>query len=270
MHCPKGHVGSSPTRRIQDLRSEEEVALVRTLGSEGLNHCEIARRTGIPRPTVRDCLTGKAPRSSLHRRGTRSACRNERHDFDELPIPEYTYLLGVYLGDGCISTSRHGIHILRLFQDMRYPDLIDDWAGAVQAVMPQNAVRIQYRVGGGNCASVISWSRSWPCLLPQHGPGRKHERRIVLSDWQERLTREDPRPLIAGLIHSDGCRVINRSMGRLYLRYQFVNASDDIRRIFCAACDQLQIPWRQSAPRTISISRRRRRDARLVHRPEVV
>ena len=45
-------------------------------------------------------------------------------------------------------------------------------------------------------------------------------------------------------------------MGYEYLRYQFVNASDDIRTIFTDACDQLTIPWRQSAPRTISISRR--------------
>jgi hypothetical protein len=139
---------------------------------------------------------------------------------------------------------------------MSYPDLIDDWAGAVQTVMPDNAVNVVYNVGGGNCASVVCSSKSWPCLLPQHGPGRKHERPIVLTPWQEALIRSDPRPLIAGLIHSDGCRVVNRSMGYRYLRYQFVNASDDIRGIFCAACDQLQIPWRQSAHRTISISRR--------------
>jgi hypothetical protein len=50
--------------------------------------------------------------------------------------------------------------------------------------------------------------------------------------------------------------VINKSMGYEYVRYQFVNASDDIRSIFTDACDQLDIPWRRSAYRTISISRR--------------
>ena len=45
-------------------------------------------------------------------------------------------------------------------------------------------------------------------------------------------------------------------MGHKYLRYMFTNASADIRRIFCDACDQLDIPWRQSNPRNISIARR--------------
>jgi hypothetical protein len=46
------------------------------------------------------------------------------------------------------------------------------------------------------------------------------------------------------------------SRGRKYLRYTFDNASADIRRIFCDACDQLGIPWRQPKERTISIARR--------------
>jgi hypothetical protein len=238
------------------MRSKQEVALVQALTREGLNNCQIARATGIPRPTVRDWVTGKVPRSGTHRLGSCSVCGHERHDFAALPIPEYTYLLGVYLGDGCISTSKKGVHVLRLFQDMKYPDLIDDWAGAVKAVMPGNSVGVQYHVGGGNCASIISSSKAWPCLLPQHGPGPKHLRQIVLTDWQEQLIGLDARPLIAGLIHSDGCRVINRSMGYQYLRYMFTNVSADIRGIFCDGLDRLDIPWRQSNPKTISISRR--------------
>ena len=247
------------------MRTKEEVALVLGLVAEGLNDCEISRRTGIPRPTVRDWRHGRIPgkqrrRSRLPRAwrsgvATCQACGHERHIFERLPIPEYTYLLGIYLGDGCISRARSG-YALRLFQDMRYEDLIDAWAGAVQAVMPDNAVNVLYNVGGGNCASIVCSSKSWPCLLPQHGPGPKHERTIVLTAWQRELIERDPRPLIAGLIHSDGCRVINRSMGYQYLRYMFTNASADIRRIFCDACDLLNIPWRQSNPRNISIARR--------------
>jgi hypothetical protein len=139
---------------------------------------------------------------------------------------------------------------------MRYEDLIDDWAGAVKTVMPDNAVNVVYGVGGGNCASIVCSSNSWPCLLPQHGPGRKHERPIAVTEWQQDLIDQDPRPLIAGLIHSDGCRFVNPSMGYRYLRYTFDNASADIRRIFCDACDQLGIPWRQPKERTISIARR--------------
>jgi hypothetical protein len=31
---------------------------------------------------------------------------------------------------------------------------------------------------------VSSYWKHWPCLFPQHGPGRKHERRIALVPWQ--------------------------------------------------------------------------------------
>lgn len=41
-----------------------------------------------------------------------------------------------------------------------------------------------------------------------------------------------------------------------YPRYQFTNNSADIRGIFCAACDLLDIPWRQMNWKTISVARR--------------
>lgn len=244
------------------MRTKEEVALVLGLVAEGLNDCEIARRTGIPRYTVRDWRRGKTPgrrpRRPPHWRDEPRCgqCGHAQHAYADLPIPEYTYLLGAYLGDGYIARTRKGGYVLRLYQDMRYENLIDDWFTAVATVMPDNAVNVAYNVGGGKCASIICSSKSWPCLFPQHGPGRKHERRIVLTEWQQDLVDQDPRPLIAGLIHSDGCRFINPSMGYEYVRYMFDNASADIRKIFCDACDQVGIPWRQPKPRTISIARR--------------
>ena len=32
---------------------------------------------------------------------------------------------------------------------------------------------------------VYSFSKHWPCLFPQHEPGRKHERKIELMPWQQ-------------------------------------------------------------------------------------
>jgi hypothetical protein len=139
---------------------------------------------------------------------------------------------------------------------MRYPNIVSECAAAMRSVVPANIVSIQYHVGGGNCAQVGSFSKSWPCLFPQHGPGPKHLRPIVLADWQREVVARHPKPLIRGLIHSDGCRVLNKSMGRVYLRYMFSNASADIRAIFCDACDQLGISWRQPSERNISIARR--------------
>jgi hypothetical protein len=93
-------------------------------------------------------------------------------------------------------------------------------------------------------------------LFPQHGPGRKHERPIVLEEWQERLVARKPELLIRGLIHSDGCRFQNTgSDGWVNPRYSFSNASSDIREIFIAACESLGLHTTQ-APRTVYVSRK--------------
>ena len=68
-----------------------------------------------------------------------------------------------------------------------------------------------------------------------------------------------------GLIHSDGCRTVNRFKTRLpsgrvaeyaYPRYFFSNLSADIRGLFCESCEQLGLRWTQSNHRNISISHR--------------
>lgn len=36
------------------------------------------------------------------------------------------------------------------------------------------------------------------CLLPQHGPGKKHERRLELESWQEALLAAAPFAFLRG------------------------------------------------------------------------
>jgi hypothetical protein len=107
---------------------------------------------------------------------------------------------------------------------------------------------------------AASYWKHWPCLFPQHGPGRKHERRIALVPWQQQLVDAHPKQLVRGLIHSDGSRHINRikhpKRTYEYARYEFTNRSDDIRRIFCAACDQIGAQWRVMNRESISVARR--------------
>jgi hypothetical protein len=77
---------------------------------------------------------------------------------------------------------------------------------------------------------------------------------------QEAIVAEHPRELLRGLIHSDGCRFVNRVRGPrrdyAYTRYVFTNVSADIRGIFCDACDRLGIEWPQMNARNISVARR--------------
>ena len=84
-------------------------------------------------------------------------------------------------------------------------------------------------------------------------------------DWQLDLTCANPGALIRGLLHSDGCRSLNRFTttlpgGRVatyeYPRYFFSNLSADIRAIFCDHCDLLGLRWTLSNPRNVSIAQR--------------
>src|SRR5215208_1362097 len=164
--------------------------------------------------------------------GSCLACGHPQHDHDAMPVPEYPYLLGMYLGDGTITTHPRGVHRLGVTLDRKYPGIVQECAAAMTAVMPTSRVGIQ-RYGHMNADFVNSYSRAWPCLLPQHGPGRKHLRSIELASWQLENVEADPRPLLRGLIHSDGCRHTNtiRHPKRTYryARYEFTNKSEDIR-----------------------------------------
>jgi hypothetical protein len=77
---------------------------------------------------------------------------------------------------------------------------------------------------------------------------------------------DHPEALIRGLIHSDGCRVINRfktklPSGRLaeyeYVRYFFSNLSEDIRNIFCEHCELLGIRVTESNHHNLTVSHRK-------------
>jgi hypothetical protein len=164
----------------------------------------------------------------------------------------YTYLLGLYLGDGCLAAHPRDVYRLRSNCASAYPELIRRCEQAVTEVLPVKVNKVRRQ----GCFEVYSYSKHWPCLFPQHGPGRKHERKIELTGRQQELVDLDPRPLVRGLLHSDGCRVLNWVNGTPYPRYHFSSASDDIRAIFGRACDALGIEWRPHNRRNLSVARR--------------
>lgn len=121
------------------------------------------------------------------------------------------------------------------------------------AIVPESRVcRVN---GAGGWVEVTSYSKSWPCIFPQHGRGKKHERAIELADFQETAVVRAPGYLLRGLIHSDGCRFQNTGTNWSNPRYSFSNRSADIRSIFCDACDRLGLRW-TTAPHTIYVSRK--------------
>lgn len=179
-------------------------------------------------------------------------------------LAAYSYLLGLYLGDGCISELAR-THTLRIACADAWPGLIDACTHAMRRVRPGNNV---FRVQRQGCVDVTACSRHWPCLFPQHGPGKKHERPILLAEWQQEIVDRFPWELIRGLVHSDGCRITNWTRRMVagqprryeYPRYFFTNLSPDILRLYVRTLDDLGVSW-TSTPhvkggRTVSVARR--------------
>ena len=148
--------------------------------------------------------------------------------------------------------------------DRAYPEIIDEALVAMATTFPpRQPTRRPVRSAASDVLSISHHGVG--SAFPQHGPGPKHRRPIELLDWQEELTRANPRALIRGLIHSDGCRVINRFRTRLpsgtvreyaYPRYFFSNLSADIRAIFRRHCALLGIRVTQSNHRNLTVAHR--------------
>ena len=238
------------------MHRPEEVRLVERLAAEGLNASEVARRTGIPRGTVRDWLAGRVPGRRQALDGVScSRCGHPEHNPAKLALDDYAYLFGMYLGDGCISEAKKGVYKLRIACDMNYPAIICEVSATMICVMPTSRVGTVWRPGGGWGAEVYSYSKAWPCLFPQHGPGPKHKRNIALAEWQREIVDAKPKQFVRGLIHSDGCRVLNRVNGKDYPRYFFCQVSDDIRGLFCRSLQQLGIHYTRNDHKNVSIAR---------------
>lgn len=221
----------------------------------------VSLSTGVPFDTVRRWRRGEIPRKA--RRTAEGAawcpqCGAEEHDFSALPPQQYAYLLGIYLGDGCLYAHSRGTYGLKVTLDEAYPWIVISVADAIEDVRGRRPSISRPR---RDCCNVLtSYSRSWPCLLPQHGPGRKHDRRIELAPWQQAVVGIAPEAFLRGLIHSDGWRGLNRVKvkGRWYAypRYQFSNRSDDIRTLFTNTCDVIGVQWRPWGRYHVSVARR--------------
>lgn len=176
----------------------------------------------------------------------------------------YSYLLGMYLGDGCVSAT-HRTFQLVIACDAAYPAIIEDcWTAMTLTLLPRRVGCNPHRAS--RSVRVVASSPRWPEAFPQHRPGRKHDRKIELVPWQREIVDRFPREFLRGLLHSDGCRTINRFTTKLpsgrvaeyaYPRWFFSNRSADIRGLFCEDCERLGIRWTQSNPRNISVSHRR-------------
>lgn len=223
-----------------------------TLLESGMSLSDVSRDLRISRAALRDWHHATPRKMPPH------GC--PRCSDAPLHSGPYSALLGYYLGDGHISRAR-AYFALRISCDTAYPGIIDDVETTIRGVRPLGGV---FRVSAPGTQVVQSNWKHWPCLFPQHGPGRKHERQIVLDEWQREIVVEHPAQFLRGLFHSDGARVKNwatrmvaGAMKRYdYPRWQFTNYSADIRELCCWALDLVDVSWRASSPVHISVSTR--------------
>lgn len=227
----------------------DEVDRALELSRLGLSDHTVSRRLGIPRPTISRWRRDRPDRGSRR--------FGPPHD-----VGSYAYILGIYLGDGCLW-SRGRSATLEVALDAAHPGIANEVEAAMREVVPDSEVK-RY-VGPRSVVRLRSSHPAWLEAFPQHGSGRKHERRILLERWQEEIVDFRPSSFLRGLIHSDGCRCINRFRTELpsgrtavyeYSRYFFSNRSSDIRNLFCETCERIGVRWTQSNARNISVSDR--------------
>ena len=156
---------------------------------------------------------------------------------------------------------KRGVYKLRITCANDYPGNMSEAAASIAALRPRGAVCC---LRGEGCIAVTAYWKHWPCVFPQHGPGRKLKRLIALEDWQRDIVEEHPGPFLRGLFHSAGCRITNWTVRPVagapkryeYPRYFFSNASTDIIALCGWALDLLHIAWRLPRPDLLSVARR--------------
>jgi hypothetical protein len=242
------------------MRSEAEFRQAKNLMRRGLSDYRIARQIGIPRSTIQNWR-----KRSIPPRGSRYA---DQSNWRPPHSPSFSYLLGIYLGDGCLSVVRASGAIrsafVQIVLDEQYPLVIASCIAALRRTFPEARVGHYDYKRGRAITLQVSGERVMAAFLPLHGAGLKHSRTIQLANWQREIADAHPHEFLRGLLHSDGSRCLNRFTIELahglreycYVRYFFTNYSADIRALFCEYCDLLGIRWTQSNSRNISVSHR--------------
>ena len=141
------------TPTIGHVHPDRTQGEARRLLALGVPAREVSERLGVPRRTVSDWA----------RPGTHPSRPSSCPRCDQAPLPEAAYaeLLGWYLGDGHLVRTRRGTWVLRVVNDVVYPDLNRRVGHLLVAVRRGGRSGVQERPG---CVvTSMSW-KHWACL----------------------------------------------------------------------------------------------------------
>jgi hypothetical protein len=212
------------------------------LFAEVKNVSEVSRLLNIPRSTLKSWLV---PMPKKGRLGGIKIIEDDINPSEYLSTEKmqksYSFILAVYLCDGYISTYKtFRAPSIRFFNDSKYPKNTQEWADNLKILLPNNSINI-YRKKLSNCNIVLTNSKKLLNLFPQHGSGMKHERKLILKDWQKDIITKYPEEFVRGCIQSDGCIYQHKQGKYQYKKYAFTNKSEDIIDFFLYALNQIGI-----------------------------
>lgn len=215
--------------------TKEQKLEAKKLRENGENWLTISKKLNIPRGTIKYWFDGGEIKFNKQlKKEFNLKTFLEEIENDERKKRAYSYILGLYLGDGHITkTAKKDIYRLRIFLHDRYKNLNEYALRNLQEILVENKCTI---FSSKDCAlDIISvYKKNIKEIFPQHGEGLKHKRKIKLEKWQKEII--DPLCFIQGLFHSDGSYVQGKNVF-----YQFTNMSTDIKKMYLYYCKKIGV-----------------------------
>lgn len=228
---------------------------VMKLSRDGMRICDIVKSTGLSRSCVNNWirrtnvkyaieeLAGFKYKMPLDIDPIKALGIITRNNSHEIIYKQYSFLLGLYLGDGCLYQLPRTVQ-LSIALDSKYAKMnsqiakcFEEFFGKSPCIHDLSIKRNQKTLS--NSISIKYSNVNLPIIFPQHGRGRKHLRKIELAEWQKNIIVAEE--IIKGLIYSDGCYSY-RSKRKSY-HYEFANKSIDIIEIFVKYLSELNIHY---------------------------
>jgi hypothetical protein len=156
------------------------------------------------------------------------------------------YVVGIAIGDGNLSNPNGRATRLRISCDTKYPALMVKIRDAVQEVMPDNKVAVQFRPSS-NCADISCYSNQWEEMLGwEAGRGSKFIQNVRIPQW---ITDDKEYTIrcLRGLLETDGCIYNDRG----YTMVMFTTIISDLAKDVCEMMQVLGFD-----PRLYKIERR--------------